>query len=206
MTNAVVVAVRQMAWAGLVFALTGCVNAQSLVSRDTLLERKVVTVGEQEITIGKAAGYCIRDRQSRYTADGVFVVMGPCAPEDEAAPKGLVVVNVLASDPFEGDMDPKNLDAFFKTPEGRTALSAKGDGSAVEVLGTMVSDGVYVVHSRDANGPVIPHTSDEQWRSFSMVSERLVSVSIISFTDSLMPAGQIFSQMEEIATTFRVLN
>ena len=59
---------------------------------------------------------------------------------------------------------------------------------------------------RDAAGPVIPDTSDEIWRTFLSVQDRLVSVSIINFTDAPMPDGLIFAQMEEIAKRIKALN
>ena len=191
--------------------LTGCLELPVQVSRDGADDAepnaKTVSVSGQDVTLGDAAGYCINDRQSRYTAAGAFVVMAPCSDSDEAMPtRGLVLINVLASQPLQDALKTDKMDAFFRSDEGRMALSAKGKASDVEILGTMGSKGSYVVHSRDAAGPVIPDTSDEQWRLFMVVADRLVSISMVNFTDAPMPDGEIFTQLEGIARAIRALN
>jgi hypothetical protein len=76
----------------------------------------------------------------------------------------------------------------------------------VDVLGTMDEDGIYFVHTRDNDGPLIPDASNEQWRVFFVVKDRLVSVAVLNFTDNLMPVGIVFGQMEEIARAIAKLN
>lgn len=194
-----------------VICLVACNSLPVQVSQDaggsSSTTTKVVEVDGQKITIGSGAGYCLNERQSRYTRSGAFVVLAPCEEGDGTpAPKGLVIVNVLASQALQDALDADRMDEFFRSSDGRKALSARGNAADIEILGTMASDSSYVVHSRDASGPVIPDTSDEQWRMFFTVRDRLVSVSVINFTDAPMSDGQIFTQMEAIATTIRALN
>lgn len=170
-------------------------------------DAKEVIVDGQKVIVTGAAGYCINARQSRYTQSGAFVVLAPCDnPAGPPPPKGLVIVNVSAAQALQDALDSDTMDGFFQSEEGLRALSARGRAEDVEILGTMVEDGMYVVHSRDASGPVIPDTSAEQWRMFLNVRDRLVSVSVINFTDAPMTDGQVFILMEAIATAIRARN
>lgn len=216
-------AVPLFAIATTAFALTACIDVPGAVdesdgigvqvSRNTNDDHvddgdtKTVTVRGKQVTLGSAAGYCINDSRSRYTASGAFVVMAPCKPgARDATARGLVLVNVLASQALQDAVKAEQLDAFFKSKDGRAALSARGRSSDIEVLGTMENDGVFVIHARDAAGPVIPDTSEDIWRTFLSVHDRLVSVSIVNFTDAPMSDGVIFAQMEEIAQRIQALN
>lgn len=187
-------------------ALGGCVEPLAMVSKSEVGGSggvHKVNVGGQALMIGTVAGFCVNDDQSRDTGDGAFVVMGPCG---EDGGKGLIVVNVLGRDTVTETMGVDTLDSFFKSAAGRAALSSRGDAKGVEILGTMQEGGVYFVHSRDAVGPVIPDTKDDQWRAFFVVAERLVSLSQINFTDDPVPDGLIFAQLEQVARHIRDLN
>lgn len=194
----------------LAVTLAGCMEAPVQVTRDAVPDpstgTKTVSVAGQKVVIGPAAGYCISDRQSKDTRAGAFVVMAPCPGPDAGAAKGLVLINVLAAKALQDALEADEMDAFFKSEEGRSALSSKGRGEDMEILGTMGDKGAYIVHSRDRTGPVIPDTSDEQWRMFFVVAERLVSISIVNFTDAPLSDGEIFARMKKIAARIRQLN
>lgn len=192
------------------FLLSGCVAQPQQVGGDRASNPKAfqtVTVSGQNVVVGGAAGYCLNNQRSRNTADGAFLVLAPCAGDaSDTTPMGLVLINVSASEALQEALKTDEMDEFFRSTEGRTALSANGKSADVEILGTMENDASYVVHSRDAAGPIIPDTSEDQWRMFFIVAERLVSISVINFTDAPMPDGEIFRQMEEIANRIRSLN
>lgn len=168
---------------------------------------KTVAVGGQTVVLGDAGGYCIKSDRSRYTSSGAFLVMAPCDPTAPGnTARGLVLVNVLASKALQDAVKAEQMESFFKSDSGKAALSAHGRSEDIEILGTMEEDGIFVVHARDATGAVIPDTSDEIWRTFLVVSERLVSVSVINFTDAPMVDGLIFAQLEAIAQRIQDLN
>ncbi|WP_188673840.1 hypothetical protein [Neptunicoccus cionae] len=191
--------------------LAGCVNAPefglSASASEVPQDTKVVKVAGQTVTLGRAAGYCFNDKQSRSSASGAFVVMGPCdTGNSENSAKGLVIINVLAETGIQKAIADQDLEGYFQSEKGRAALSRKGNPDRLRILGTMQDDGIFYVHTRDADGPVIPDTTAEQWRVFFVVSDRLVSVSVVNFIDSLMPDGDVFAQMEEIARRIKSLN
>ena len=191
--------------------LNGCVGTNTLVSKaaaeSVQPDTKLVRIAGKEITLGRAAGYCFNDRQSRFTSTGAFVVMGPCDVEDEdSLAKGLVLVNVLAEGGVKDAIQAHTLEQYFRSEAGRKALSRRGKADSIEVLGTMQEKGIIYVHTKDTDGPVIPDTTADQWRLFFVVKDRLVSVAVINFTDDLMPDGVVFAQMEEIAKRIQRLN
>lgn len=191
--------------------LCGCVDANnfgiSASASELPQDTKVVTVAGQAVTLGRAAGYCFNDKQSGASDTGMFVVMGPCdTTASSNTAKGLVIINVLAKPGIQAAIASHDLESYFQSEKGRAALGRKGKADRVKILGTMEEKGIYYVHTRDADGPVIPDTTAEQWRVFFVVSDRLVTVSVINFVDSLMPNGLVFAQMEEIARRIQSLN
>lgn len=191
--------------------LNACVGASDLLSQASAQgsqpDTKVVKVAGVGVTLGRAAGYCFNDAQSRFSTSGAFVIMGPCDPKDlNSSAKGLAIVNVLAESGVKDAIKAHTLEDYFQSDAGRAALSRKGKAKNLQVLGTMQDKGIVYVHTRDGDGPIIPDTTNEQWRVFFVVNDRLVSVSVINFVDNLMPDGIVFAQMEEIAFRIKALN
>lgn len=193
-------------------ALSGCLGSDNLTATPAFASgadasTKVVTVAGQKVVLGQGSGYCFNEKQSRLAPSGAFVVMAPCDASDEGSTaKGLILVNVLAEEGIQTAIEARDLEAYFQSAEGRAALSRKGNPSSLTVLGTMVEDGIYYVHTRDEDGPVIPDTTADQWRMFLVAADRLVSVTVVNFLDDQMPDGLVFAHMEEIARRIQSLN
>lgn len=191
-------------------SLSGCVGTGQQITASAAevdADTKVVTVAGQEVKLGRAANYCFNDRQSKIASSGAFVVLAPCDPNDEGSTaKGLILVNVLAERGIMDAIEAQDLEAYFQSDVGRAALSRKGEAANLTVLGTMYDNGIYYVHTQDADGPIIPDTTDDQWRVFMVVADRLVSVSVVNFLDDKMPDGLVFAHMESIARRIKSLN
>jgi hypothetical protein len=190
--------------------ISGCVGTGEQVTASAAgieADTKTVTVAGQSVVLGRAANYCFNDKQSRLTISGAFVVMVPCDPFDEGSTaKGLILVNVLAEQGIMDAIKSRDLEAYFQSDAGRAALSRKGNADNLTVLGTMHEDSIYYVHTQDADGPIIPDTTDDQWRVFMVVADRLVSVSVVNFLDDKMSEGMVFAHMESIARRIKSLN
>jgi hypothetical protein len=190
--------------------LSGCVGTGQQITASAAevdADTKIVSVAGQQVTLGRAANYCFNDRQSKVATSGAFVVMAPCDPENEGSTaKGLILVNVLAERGIMDAIEARDLETYFQSDAGRAALSRKGDASRLTVLGTMSDDGIYYVHTQDSDGPIIPDTTDDQWRVFMVVADRLVSVSVVNFLDDQMEDGLVFAHMESIARRIKALN
>lgn len=199
-----------MAASFVVLKISGCVGTGQQITASAAevdADTKVVTVVGQKVTLGRAAGYCFNDRQSKIASSGAFVVLAPCDPEDEGSiAKGLILVNVLAEQGIMDAIEARDLEAYFQSEAGRAALSRKGNAANLTVLGTMQEDGIYYVHTQDGDGPIIPDTTDDQWRVFMVVADRLISVSVVNFIDDKMTDGLVFAHMESIAQRIKSLN
>ena len=201
---------RMLCVGTIALGMTGCDEVATFTpafAAEADADTKVVTVGGTKVTLGRVAGYCFKDRQSKITSAGAFVVMAPCDPlADDTTAKGLILVNVLADEGITAAINDRDLEAYFQSNAGRAALSRKGNAENLTILGTMQDGGIYYVHTIDVDGPVIPDTTDDQWRVFFVASDRLVSVSVVNFIDDQMPDGLVFAHMEAIARRINSLN
>ena len=170
-------------------------------------DTKVVTVTGQKLTLGRAAGYCFNDNQSKIVASGAFVVLAPCDPTNQARmAKGLILINVLAKSEIVDTIQVSDLESFFQSYTGRAILNREDSSVEVTVLGTMKDDGIYYVHTKAAGGPIIQDTTDDQWRAFMVVADHLVSVRVVNFVNAKLTEGLVFAHMESIARRIQALN
>lgn len=170
-------------------------------------DTKVVTVTGQKFTLGRTAGYCFNDYQSKTVKSGAFVLLAPCDPTNPVSmAKGLILINVLAKSDIVDTIKVNDLESVFRSDTGRAVLSREGSSANVTVLGTMKEDGIYYVHTKDAGGPIIPDTTDDQWRAFMVVADHLVSVRVVNFVDAKMTEGLVFAHIDSIARRIQALN
>lgn len=200
---------RSVAALVLVLSVAGCLEAPTGLTRETAEAGppgvKAYDAGGVSIRIGDAGGYCIADRQSGATPSGIRVVLAPCV-RDEGPVRGLVLVNVLSSPSGAENLTTKELVGYFATAEGRRALSARGRPEDVEILDTRMRGQAFLVHARDAAGPVIPDTTADPWRMFLVVKGRLVIATLLNFADARMADVEMIAQLEAIAARLQALN
>ncbi|MBV1864439.1 MAG: hypothetical protein KUG74_08360 [Rhodobacteraceae bacterium] len=197
-----------LAFIGLMGFLGGCVAAEVLPFQAKPVETTIVNVNGARIAIGGPPGFCINNRQSHTSAEGAFVALGPCNPEQTGSSeiRGLLVANVSPDAAFSKAMDPATLQTFFKSTAGRKSLSNSGDAETVDILDTISSNDVFFVHSLDSSDPLIPDTTSESWRGFFPVSGRMVSVSMINFIENPISGSIVFNQLESFSTRIIQLN
>jgi len=91
---------------------------------------------------------------------------------------------MAAVGPLEGDaVDTRGFAQFFRSAEGRAALSQSGQAETVRVLETRRRKGVFYLHARDSSAGLNNAVRDEYWRALFDVKGRLVSASVFG-TDS----------------------
>ncbi len=192
--------------------LSGCVGADGLLLQSKPKDTTTIRVNGSQVVIGGTSGYCVNSRQNRHSNAGTIVILGPCSPGDSAtgqgspAHKGLLIASISADEKLAKAANSKTLSAYFRTKEGLKSLSRSGESATVEILGSLSKKGVYYVHTRDNAGPLIPDTTAEQWRGFFVVSDRMVSVSLLNFVDNTIPDRIVFAQLEEFAARIKSLN
>jgi len=195
----------KLAYVGMMVFLGGCVAAEVLPFNKKPVETTIVFVNAARIVIGGPAGFCVNNRQSRTTDAGAFVVLGPCVPK-QASIAGLLVANISPDAGFGKISETAKLEGFFKSETGRKSLSDSDTAESVEILDLKSGNGVFYIHSRDSSDPLLPDTINEKWRGFFPVSDRMVSISLINFTDNPIPQSVVFQQLEEFSARILQLN
>ena len=193
------------------FMVAACVETSGLAFQPTPKETTILKVGKARITIGGTSDYCIGNRTSQAAGFRSSAILTPCSPghlvnDLDPPPRGLLLVTVSPNEKESASAERFDFGSFFKTAEGRAALSNDGDPQNVKILGTLKDAGVFYVHTRHLSGPIIPDTDTDRWRGFLILSGHIVSISLLSFVDRPVPDGLIYAQLESFADRLRILN
>jgi len=185
-------AARLIAALALLAALAGCAELQ-LGGDGEAADRPVpprppTRIEVDGIVIAGPQGYCV-DRSASRAGRAGFVLMASCsaisqAPEHPApGRKGLLTATVGASGSGAEPIDPELFGAYFRSAEGRAALSNTGEAEAVSVLGSRVSDGAFYVVFLDRSTPSQPDLGPARWRAIFTTRGRIVTAVLHSFLD-----------------------
>lgn len=173
-----------------------------------------VTVSSKQVVITGPEGFCVDESSSHIDSEPAFVLMGNCAAisqksnAKQPAVKALLTASVAdrsnEETPLLTQMD--DLDQFFRSEQGRTALSQDADPSKVEVLNSFRLDGTYYIHARDKSEAATPGTSDEFWRAYFDVTDRLVSVSVIGFESQPLKPDESLRTLRSFTNEIKMSN
>lgn len=173
----------------LVSALAGCVlpgGAEAPLS---------VAVADGSVVVGGPRGFCIDPEGSRTGGPGAFVLLGSCASIAGLPflphPPVTAVLTATVSVGSEGGTiagSEAELAAYFRSPEGRAALSRTNDADRVAVISAGVVDEVFVLHARAVppkpgtprSGPAEP---PDTWRALIDLNGRIVTLSVLALPD-----------------------
>jgi hypothetical protein len=168
-------------------ALTGCSGFVD-VGRAA---PQTVSVAGDSVVISGPPGYCVDRSAVRDDLDGAFVLLGSCAsisrdasrPHPEAP--GLLTVTVSNGIIDNGNTTGflEDLAAFFKTDDGRSALSRDGTAASVELVETRIEDDILYLHAKDSSGQALG-VADEYWRALFGVRDRLLTVTVVAYSSS----------------------
>jgi hypothetical protein len=190
-------------------ALAGC-GAAIPVTRNA---PEAIAVADESVVVAGPPGYCVDQAASRDRAGGAFVLLGSCASiaRDPSKPHparpGLLTVTVSGGTVGTGETDALlgALRTYFRTEDGRAALSRSGRAGEVEVLETRIDDGALYLHARDASGPT-RGMADDYWRALMRVNERLVTLSVNAFSTAPLSDGAGLKTLDDFASRIRAAN
>ncbi|WP_322890406.1 MULTISPECIES: dihydroxy-acid dehydratase [unclassified Yoonia] len=138
------------------------------------------------------AGYCADPVSSRLRAG--FAVFAPCVTlgTDAPVPQVLGVATVQAGDAGSAMVAgaETGLRDFLISPQGAGLLSKGGSGETVSVVSSQAFGGRVVVHFRDTGEPPMDGLGPDEWRAFTDVNGRLVTVSVRGLDDAPLSAGR----------------
>ena len=125
-------------------------------------------------------GYCFDAAASRI-AEG-FAMMAPCASlgEPEPAPATVGIATVQVGPPGSATVTGAEtaLRDFLITDAGVALLSQNGNANDIQILSTQAFNGQVMVHFSDAGTPPMPGLQQGEWRAFTDVNGRLVTIAV----------------------------
>jgi len=160
-----------------------------------------VTVTADAIAITGPAGYCVDPTATRDTGDTGFVLLGNCAAiansRRAAQPATPAVLTAAVSAPSDGgpladSLD--ELDAFFRSDDGRRLISRSGEAATVTVLDTALEGEVFFLHAADTSAGTIDGVQGDYWRAYLDVGSRIATLSVVALEDRAL------SREESLAT------
>lgn len=178
----------------LCLAIAGCGDDVRTDAENARAHRSApqrIAVGDGNVIIAGPQGYCVDLGGTRHGPETAFVLMGNCAAliGDNTAPQpwiqALLAASIAKYSPRAQIMgDAEQLDRFFRSPQGRAALSRAGRAEDIEILDSFARDGTYFLRVRDSSGPEKTGLDAEHWRAVMIVNEHLVSLSVMPLASS----------------------
>ncbi|MEJ8561719.1 dihydroxy-acid dehydratase [Yoonia sp. GPGPB17] len=139
-----------------------------------------VSLGQGDVVATTPVGYCVDDVSSQPASD--FAVLAPCTSlgADSVAPDviGVATVQVGPAESGNAAADELALRDFLITDEGVSLLSQAGDASTVEILSSQAFNSQVMVHFTDSSPPPLAGLQNEEWRAFTNVNGRLVTIGV----------------------------
>ncbi len=161
-------------------ALVGMAGFLALTACTSASPAKTVALADGEVIATTPAGYCV-DGQSSQLSNG-FAVLAPCATLGETAsvPKVIGVATVQVGPPDSGAVagDEIALRDFLITDAGNALLSTAGKANDVTILSTQAFNTQVMVHFTDKGPPPLPGLQGEEWRAFTDINGRLVTIAV----------------------------
>ncbi|MDA0221899.1 MAG: hypothetical protein O3A08_02830 [Proteobacteria bacterium] len=157
-----------------------------------------ITVGGKSLVIAGPSGFCMDRSVSQIRADTAFVLLGNCAvvaPQNRGPqPKVKALLTATIAENLQGPVTETatDMDSFFRSEAGRTALSRASDPGTVRVLDSFESGGTYFLRSTDSSPGIVPDAAADNWRGYFDVDGQLISVSVIGFnSDPITPEASL---------------
>ncbi|MEM5476143.1 hypothetical protein [Pacificibacter sp. AS14] len=132
-------------------------------------------------------GFCVDGASLKDTSKASFVLMADCAALSSKNRKvdqsRSVLLTVTISAPLEsaGSVTPRALEQFFGTEQGRTVLSRDSDAATVSATMEKVGNDTLILHIYDSAPTNIEGLAQEDWRAFTVINNRLVTLSAAPF-------------------------
>lgn len=157
-------------------------------------------VGQTEATVTRnktriigTEGFCVDPVSTRSGAAKAFLVFGNCAaitgnPEQPQPYLQAVATATVTSSGItgEGAVGPQvaNLNSYFRTQPGKTALSRSNAAESVTVMEGFTEDGALYLRVKDSSPTVFEGAQDSYWRAYFDAGNSVVAMSVIGFSET----------------------
>jgi hypothetical protein len=158
----------------------GLAGSLAIAACTPTVPAKSMALLDGDVIATTPAGYCF-DAQVSQPAQG-FAVLAPCAtlgtPDAAPAVVGIATVQVGPQESGAVAGAEAELRDFLITDAGNALLSTGGKGSDVTVLSTQAFNGQVMVHFIDDGPPPLAGLQSEEWRAFTDLNGRLVTIAV----------------------------
>lgn len=172
-----------------------------------------INAESRDVIIKGPRGFCVDKDASQTDTDPAFVLLGNCAalgrgfnlrqPEVRA----LLTASVSngGSEGMVANTMPA-LDQFFRSDDGKAALSRSSDPETVQILDTFAQEDSYFLHAEDTSPAIVPGAANGYWRSYFDVGDQIVAVSVIATTEQPLSPEQSLNLVKSFANEIRAAN
>lgn len=168
-----------------------------------------VSLGQSTVIATPPKGYCFDDVSSPTARD--FVIVAPCSTLGAAAAArpdviGFATVQVGPAESGSVAANELTLRDYLITDEGARLLSRTGDAKDIDILTTQAFNSQVMIHFTDAGPPPLEGLQQEEWRAFTNVNGRLVTVGVRGLAAAPLQEGSGASLLKLILTGVRAAN
>lgn len=176
-----------------VLALAGCQPGAGLT------QSPPASILGGAIKVGTPSGFCVDKNASRAGEDSAVVLMGRCSADAQTA-AALISVSVGRSG-SGGVMTqgPTLLATYFKTAEGRAALSRDGRADGIEIKQVSGVDGTLFLLVDD-------RMQGQYWRAITSLGGRLITVSAAGTPEIALDQAKGRKLVDDTLLAIRRLN
>lgn len=175
------------------------VGIAALAACDPVGVAQPVALLTGDLVVTPPAGYCADPVSSRLRAG--FAVFAPCVTlgTDAPVPSIIGVAIVQAGDTGSAMVTSgeTGLRDFLTSPQGAGLLS-KGSGATISVISSQTSGGRVTVHFRDTAAPPMDGLGPDEWRAFTDIGGRLVTVSVRGLDDAPLSAARGDALLDQV--------
>lgn len=193
--------------------LGGCLPPAELAGRSAGARApvKAIKVSQRDVTVVGPKGYCVDPSSAQDRTSGSFVILASCSAlfaGSSGASGAPGVLTALVSAPSDPPQAPSaaQLDRFFRSADGRSALAHDGKMQSVTVLKTVPLGDVLYLNVRDTSKTRPSELSDSSWRAVLAIKDRLVALSVTGHSAAKMSDTQARTTLERFVKAMRAAN
>ncbi len=153
-------------------------------------------------------GFCVSPDASRPRAGFAAITACNALTGEGPLPFSTGLITVQAGDAATASVagPDTTFSDFLRSPAGATALSASGDGADVTVDRVFAADGAVIAIFTDDGAAGIAGTDPIQWRAFTDIGDRLVTITLRSLSAAPLSLGQGDALLRRAVRAMRAVN
>ena len=200
--------------AGLALLLAGCADQPGVAGQGAhrAPALKARRVARNDVAIAGPKGYCVDPRATREAGTGAFVLLAGCAVldgqpvADRPQPRAVLTASVSPEGLPGRSPGPAELEAFFRSAEGRAALAQDGRPDSVALGRAEARGGVLFLRLKDGSRGRPEELGDDAWRAVFALNDRIVSLSATSLAAAPMGEAELRRTLDQFVAAVKAAN